>query len=267
MVTNHADGWIERYRSEGCHFPVTVMSPDEAQAHRHRLEAAEAAQGPMHYRVKPYLVLSSANEIARHPALLDAVETVLGPDVLLWDSAYVIKEARDSRYVSWHQDLTYWGLDSDDVVTAWVALTPATAANGGMRFVPGSHTAGRHAHRDTHAADNILHRGQEAAVEVDDAAAVDIVLAPGEASLHHGWVLHASHPNPSDDRRIGLTIQYVAPSVRQTVGREESATLVRGRDRFHHFRTEPAFTHDFDPAAIAFQAEVEDLKHQVYDTA
>ncbi len=257
---------IEAYRRDGGLFPVTVMSEAEAVEHRRRLEAAEAAHGNMHYRSKPYLVLSSAKEIAGNAVLLDAVEDILGPDILLWNSAYVIKEARDHRYVSWHQDLTYWGLDSDQLVTAWVALTPATPDNGGMRFVPGSHLNGGYDHHDTHAADNILHRGQKVA-EVDETAAVGMVLAPGQASLHHGWVLHASGPNPTGERRVGLTVQYLAPSARQTLTDRESATLLRGRDRYGHFQPEPDFSGDFAPEAVAFQQEAERLKHAIYDRA
>ncbi len=243
-----------------------MLSEAEAAEHRRRLEAAEAEHGNLHYRVKPYLVFSSANEIARHPRLLDAIEDILGPDILLWDSGYVIKEARDGHHVSWHQDLTYWGLDSDLVVTARVALSPATAANGGMRFIPGSHVTGQHPHRDTYAEDNILHRGQTVEDVAEDQA-VHITLAPGQMPLHHGWTLHASGPNPTDDRRIGLTLQYLAPSARQTVTERESATLVRGVDRFGHFRSEPVCTGNFTPESVAFQQEVERLKHAVYDRA
>jgi ectoine hydroxylase-related dioxygenase (phytanoyl-CoA dioxygenase family) len=257
---------VETYRRDGALFPVTVMSEAEAEDHRRRLEAAEAAHGKMHYLTKPYLLFSSANEIARHPRLLDAVEDILGPDILLWNSAYVIKEARDQRYVSWHQDLTYWGLDSDALVTAWAALSPATPENGGMRVVPGSHRNGVYDHHDTHASDNILHRGQKV-TEVDEAAAVDIELVPGQASLHHGWVLHASGSNPTGDRRVGLTVQYLAPSARQTLSHRESATLVRGIDRYGHFQPEPEFSADFAPEAVAFQQDADRLKHEIYDRA
>ena len=257
---------IEAYRRNGAVFPIPIMSEAEAQLHRGRLEAAEAERGSLHYMVKPYLVFSSAREIALNPVLLDAVEDILGPDILLWDSGYVIKEARDHRHVSWHQDLTYWGLDLDKLVTAWVALTPAAPGNGGMRYLPGSHKTGGRTHQDTHADDNILHRGQEVA-GIDENAAVDIVLAPGQASLHHGWALHASAPNPSADRRIGLTFQYLDPRARQTLTDRESATLMRGQDRYGHFRPEPAWASDFAPEALAFQEEIAALKHAVYDGA
>ncbi len=257
---------VATYWDQGFVFPVQVMPEAEARSHRTRLEQAEAVHGPMHYVVKPYLFLSSAREIACHPALLDAVEDILGPDILLWDSAYVIKEPRDPRFVSWHQDLTYWGLDSDDVVTAWVALTEATPANGGMRMLPGSHKAGKVPHLDTHDPSNILHRGQRIDMTLEDSAASDVILAPGQASLHHGWVMHASGGNGTGDRRIGLTVQFLTPRVRQTKSDLESATLVRGTDRYMHFRQEPAFAGDFAPETMAFQKDVERLKRQVYDT-
>jgi len=265
MAKALADDQVKGYHSDGCVFPVTLMAPDEAREHRRRLEDAEAREGPLHYRVKPYLVFGSANELARHPVLLDAVEDILGPNILLWDSAYVIKEAMDDSYVSWHQDLTYWGLDSDQLVTAWVALSPSTAQSGCMRFLPGSHIGGLKRHSDTHAEKNLLHRGQTLDQAIDETAVVDIVLEPGQASLHHGWVCHASRPNASSDRRIGLTLQYVNPSVKQIVTSGEGATLVRGEDRYKHFKPEPAFKGDFMPEMVAVQQAAEHLKHDVYD--
>ena len=131
------------YVGDGFVFPVSIMSAGQAQQHCQRLVELEAEHGAMHYRVKPYLVSTAAHQVATNPPLLDAVESIIGPDILLWDGSYVIKEACDDRYVSWHQDLTYWGLEmqSDyDLVSVWVALTPATQENGCMRFVRGSHT-------------------------------------------------------------------------------------------------------------------------------
>ena len=258
---------LAQYREEGVVSPLTILSGEEASQHRVQLEAAEAVHRPLHYLVKPYLIFGPANDLARHPALLDAVEDLLGPDILLWDSAYVIKEPGASGHVSWHQDLTYWGLDSDQMVTAWIAITPSRPESGCMRYLPGSHLQGRRPHLDTHAEDNLLHRGQDASAGVDEQAVRDIPLRPGQASLHHGWVLHASGPNTSAERRIGLTVQYLTPAVRQTLTDRETATLVRGRDPYRHFQPEPAYTRDFAPGALAFQAEAERLKKWVYDRA
>ena len=256
----------EQYRRDGFIFPVRILDAAETANHRRRLEEIETKYGPMHYRHKPYLLMKSASEIARNPALLDAIEDLLGPDILLWDGAYVIKEPHNTKYISWHQDLTYWGLDGEELVTAWVALSPSTPESGCMKMLPGSHLDGENPHHDTYGKNNILHRGQELEMEVDEDKAVNIELQPGEASLHHGWVAHASHPNKSDDRRIGLSLQYLTPRMKQKKTERESVLPVRGQDRFNHFLREQVCTNDFDPAMVTYQAESEILKHEVYDT-
>ncbi len=258
------------YQDKGFVFPVDVMSEGDAAQHHRRLTDFEAKQGPMHYRVKPYLIFRSAYEIATHPKLLDAVQSVLGPDILLWDCGYVIKEPESEGYVSWHQDLTYWGLKTqsdDDLVTAWVALTPATTKNGCMQFVNGSHAGQRFAHEDTYDDKNILHRGQSIQHDFDENLISQIELLPGQASLHHGWAVHSSNPNSSRTRRVAITLNYVKPSVQQVVGDEESATLVRGRDDYGHFLPEPVCQTDLAPENIAFQLVSEHKKREVYDTA
>ena len=261
---SHADQ--EQYQKDGYFFPLRIFSTKKAAYHREQLENLEVLHGSMHYKVKPYLLMKSAAEIANNSVLLDAVECILGPDIMLWDSAYVIKEPNNTKYVSWHQDLTYWGLDSDELVTAWVALSTVKTQNGCMKMLPGSHHKGKKHHRSTYNKDNILHRGQELSAEIDDEQTVSLELEAGEASLHHGWVAHGSHPNFSEERRIGLTLQYLAPSVRQKHTDRESATLVRGEGRYGNFRPEPICTEDFAPEMQIFQAEVERLKHEVYDT-
>ncbi len=258
------------YADNGFLFPIEIMSEAEASQHNQRLTAIEAQHGPMHYRVKPYLIFRSAYEIATNPLLLDAVESVLGPDILLWDCSYVIKEPHDEGFVSWHQDLTYWGLDmasDDDVVSAWVALTPATRSNGCMQFVNGSHKGQKFQHEDTHDEKNLLHRGQSIQHSFDERVITQIELSPGQASFHHGWAVHSSNPNTSDLRRVGLVMNYLKPSVRQVVGDDESATLIRGRDDYGHFQPEPVCESDFAPANIAFQLASERKKREVYDTA
>ena len=260
----------QEYKDRGVFFPVTLMQPDETEKHVNRLCAIEAEHGPMHYRVKPYLILRSAYEIATNPLLLDAVESVLGPNILLWDSSYVIKEPSSEGFISWHQDLTYWGLQmdsDDDLVTAWVALTPATVENGCMQFVLDSHRQGRFEHQDTYDENNILHRGQSIQNNFDPDLIEQIELQPGQASLHHGWAVHSSNQNTSNQRRVGLTFNYVKTSVRQTVGQEESATLVRGKDEYGHFLPEPKCESDFASANVNFQLAAEKKKREVYDTA
>ena len=254
------------YGRDGFVHPVAVRSGGEAREMRTRLEAFEAGYGPLHYVSKAHLISTAVAELASDARVLDAVEDLIGADILLHDAACVIKEPHSAGFVSWHQDLTYWGLSSADLVTVWLALSPATPESGCMRALPGSHKRGRRNHNDTYGADNILHRGQRLSEAIDEGAARAIVLAPGEASLHHGWVAHASGPNRSDDRRIGLTAIYAAASMRSIVTGEDSARLMRGHDRFGHFRPEPWPCADLEPALVAFRDRAEAVRHRIYDT-
>jgi ectoine hydroxylase-related dioxygenase (phytanoyl-CoA dioxygenase family) len=248
---------VARYRRDGFLFPVPVLTPAAALEHRRRLEAVETLHGGRlgaDLRQKPHLLFTWLADLVRHPTVLDAVEDLLGPDLLVWSTSFFIKEARDPAYVSWHQDATYWGLSEPDVVTAWLAITDATVENGAMRMVPGSHGE-QLVHRDTFAPHNLLSRGQEIAVEVDEARGVDVVLRAGEMSLHHVRMVHGSPANRSDDRRIGLAIRYIPTRVRQLAGGEDGAMLVRGVDAYRHFVPERAPEADLAPAARAHHAE------------
>lgn len=248
-----SDEAVARYRRDGYHFPLRVLSAGEARSCRERLEAQERAlggplQGEMRHKV--HLLFTWANALVRHPAILDAVEDVIGPDILCWSTTFFTKEARSPSFVSWHQDATYWGLSTDDVVTAWIAFADAPVESGAMKFWPGSHLRRQLEHRDTFDRDNLLTRGQEIAVEVPDGAGVDVPLRAGEMSLHHVLLVHGSGPNTTDDRRIGFAVRYIPPHVRQLKVRD-SATLVRGRDTHGHFDLEPAPRADLDAAALA----------------
>ncbi len=141
------------------------------------------------------------------------------------------------------------------MVSAWVAFTPANAGNGAMQVIPGTHKIDQIPHRDTFDKHNLLTRGQEVAVDVDASKAVTITLEPGEMSLHHVRLVHGSPPNTSSDRRIGFAIRYIPASVSQIAG-SDSATLVRGSDRHHHFELEPRPTRDLDPALVALHKEI-----------
>ncbi len=135
-----------------------------------------------------------------------------------------------------------------------------------MRMLPGSHTLGRREHALTEDPNNVLFQGQTVA-DVSEEQAVLCALAPGQASFHHGWTLHASMPNNSRDRRIGLNVQYIAPSMRQTKSSHDSALLVRGEDRFHHFARDLPAERDLDPAAMARQQILERQYHEIAGNA
>ncbi|MBS0222215.1 MAG: phytanoyl-CoA dioxygenase family protein [Proteobacteria bacterium] len=249
---------VAKYRRDGYYFPIDVLSAAETRLLRDRLEEHEARIGsPIQgdRRHKAHLYLTWLNDLIRHPRILDAVEDVLGPDLLCWSTSFFIKEPADRGFVSWHQDATYWGLSTPDVMTVWVAFTPANLLNGCMKFMPGSHRE-QVEHRDTFDKDNLLSRGQEIAVKVDEAKGVAVPLEPGQASLHHVLLAHGSAPNMSGDRRIGFAIRYIPTHVKQAVGAKDSATLVRGRDLYNNFEPEPRPAADCAPEAMAAHAAI-----------
>lgn len=238
------DTIADHYQRDGYFFPVDIMTKDEAARYRVALELAEqdrsgdpALDSLLESALSGFanMVLPFADDISRLPSVLAPVKEILGPDLLVWGASLFLKEAQSPEYISWHQDLTYWDLDDASEVTAWVALSSATVESGCMRFLPGSHAHSIVEHRDTFSATNMLSRGQEIAIKIDEATTVDVVLEPGQMSLHHGHMFHASHANRSDDRRIGLAIRYITPAMRQKSGIKTCAHLVAGEDRYGNF--------------------------------
>ena len=239
-MTLAVESLSETYTRDGFFFPIEVVDSSEASSIQSDLEKAETelAHDPERLglvRAYPDRLLPSFDRLVRHPNLIAAVAPLLGPDLMVWSGGLFIKEANSSKVVTWHQDLNYWGLDEVNEVTAWVALSPATVANGCMRFVPGSHQRSLVPHTDTFDENNLLSRGQEIAVDVDDTDGVNIVLEPGQASLHHGHLFHASGPNTTGSRRVAAAIRFISTSMRQETDDRPLVTLVSGEDNYGNF--------------------------------
>lgn len=231
----------DKYTKEGFISPISVMTAQEALNLRLDYENAEAELSEDSEKLAllksyPNRLLPSFDALTRHPKLINAASQVLGPDLMVWSAALFIKEKHSSKIVSWHQDLTYWGLDDIQETTCWFALSEASEKAGCMKFVPGTHRSNIVEHIDTFAEDNLLTRGQEIAVNVDDSKAVAAALTAGQASMHHGLLFHSSGPNRTDDRRIGSAIRYIKPSMKQQTGELSLVTLVSGRDHFKNFK-------------------------------
>ncbi len=244
---------VAQYHDDGFTAPIAVLSPQEARRHRTALEAYEAIGGkPLTFpeKSKCHLLFAWADEIVHHPTLLDAVQDVLGPDILLFHFTLQTKEAHRATFAEWHQDDAYFHLDPAAQVTAWVALSESSEQSGCIRIIPGSHKRGLADHFDSPSEENLIRRGQT----VGGYAPNDGVAAPlqaGEMSLHHTHTLHASGPNDSDDRRIGLTISYIPTHVRPTSDVVPSGLLVRGVDRYEHYEAEQRLVQELSPEARA----------------
>jgi hypothetical protein len=246
---------VGQYRRDGYVCPVPVMPAAEAAGLRRQLEAFEATQaGKLEavQRSRAHLLFKWLDDLIRDPRVVDPVEQLIGPDILCWSTIFWVKDAGAKSFVSWHQDNTYWGLSSRNVVTAWFAISPASIEAGCMKVMPGTHLGDPLAHEDTYDENNMLTRGQSIR-GLDESRAVYMPLGAGEMSLHNYCAAHGSGPNLSPDRRIGVSMHYMPPQTRQG-GSWDCAALVRGEDRYGHFAPTLIPARDFDPQAVAFHA-------------
>lgn len=250
---------VEAFGRDGFLFGFDAISADEAHGLRTRLEDYERAIGAeanTRLRVKAHLGFPWMIELARHPNVLDVIEGLIGPNIRLYLSSLWPKGAHDRKFVSWHQDSAYYGLEPHEEITAWIALTPSDKTNGCVRVIPGSHRGADFRHVETYDASNLLSRGQT--IEgIDERTAVDMELRAGQFSVHHEKLVHGSAANDSDDRRIGIAFMYLPTHVRSTLGRRASI-LVRGEDKFGYWDDDPVPRFDLDPVAMDAMKRAQD---------
>ena len=248
---------IQNYWNNGVVYPLTALQQDEAlsliprfMAIKERMSGWTASKQIL----KAHLVSTWVNEITRNSRILDAVECLLGPNILLWGATFFAKEPNQSLHVGWHQDLLYWGLQPPDgVLTVWLALSDALEDNGAMQVICGSHLDGIRHHSNSFDGNNMLMGDQNAELTKEDLKRrVTVELLPGQFSMHHSMVLHGSGPNTSDRSRIGLSINYISTDVIQLKNQgQDTAMLVRGTDYYQHFEQEQAPSAEFTPEAIS----------------
>jgi len=221
----------EGYEREGLVFPIAVLAPDEVKEYRNALDAIMTACGESKRFDNLHLHFPWAYRLATNEAVLDAVEAILGPDVVIDGTLIFYKPPRDNSYASWHQDSVYSGWHLTPSVSAWIALTPSEPANGCMRAIPGSHKLGLLDHENIKDPYLLNRRGERLSVAVDESQAVDIVLKPGEMSLHHTNIIHGSKPNGSDGPRIGFIVRFVTS---RTPNRDRAVIRARGHGDCSH---------------------------------
>ena len=246
---------IKQFNEKGYIYPIDVLNRLEVQHLREKLESVEKRQGGAlkpSQRNKSFLLFKWLNDLVRDKRILNPVSQLIGPDILLWNTLFWIKESNSKSFVSWHQDTKYWGLSSDKVVSAWLALSPASVEAGCLKVMPGTHLGSILEHQDRYHSDNMLTRGQEIKIDMDENDAVNMPLKSGQMSIHNYRLAHASGPNLTLDRRIGISMHFMPPDTEQIVGNWDCAMLVRGNDPFGNFETPPLPTSDFDPIAVSF---------------
>jgi ectoine hydroxylase-related dioxygenase (phytanoyl-CoA dioxygenase family) len=238
---------VEHYWREGWVHRIPVLAPEEVEELVRRLEEVEAeqsAQGAWTARdYRPWdqpdhPLLDWIDRLARHPVVLDAVESILGPDILIRNADVFLKEPGLKRGIGWHVDTAVQGPDADRLLTAWIGLSASTVENGGLQFSAGSH---RRVYPGGPKDRYTLTFTKETAALLDPADTRSNVMEPGMMSLHHFRTAHRSGPNLSTGRRIAFVGRYMAPAISAETAESGQATLVRGTDRFGHFALKPRF--------------------------
>jgi len=242
------DDFAHDWESQGYLTRLDILTDTEVQAYRSRFDELESKEGESKAEIgliDRHFDAKFVWELATHHTILNYVQRMIGTDVLLLATHFFCKyPSRGDKFVAWHQDVTYWGLEPPFAITAWLAIDDANQENGCMRVIPCSHKGSILDHGKSSKEGNLLSINQEIADSmVDAASAVDIVLKAGQMSLHHGKLIHGSNPNRSNRRRCGLTIRFVPPSIRpvdsDSTRGKWNPVLISGKDRYHHFELEP----------------------------
>jgi len=247
---------VAQYHDQGFLCPYDVCSEEEAAAMYAKFAAMEETLGeePQEkFRLKAHLPFPWLCDLVRHPRLLDALEDLIGPNILCWGSSFFTKKSDDNRYISWHTDSFFYGFEPRETATAWFSFNASTVEAGCVRYIPGSHKT--QAIHDFHPhPDNLAPAGQTVR-DVDEARAVNAVLRAGQVVFHHESVVHGSLPNKSGHPRVGLSIHYCAPHVRETRFEGATAMLLRGRDTYGYWGADPEPERDYDPRCIQWMLD------------
>lgn len=212
MKSRLSNQQLQDYHRDGFLFPIDVFSVAEVATFRNAFETLMESSRDFSPRRfdRLHLFFDWAHQVVTHNALLDVVEAILGNDILVYGTLVLAKQPHDLRYASWHQDSFYSGLHLTPSTSAWIALTPSHQGNGCMRVIPGSHNLGALDHDNDPEDPHLLNRrGERIKIAVNESEAVDVVLRPGQLSLHQSTIVHGSNPNTSDEPRIGFIARFV----------------------------------------------------------
>lgn len=243
---------VDAFERDGLLSPIRVLDGAACASYRHHFAAFAAAVGPLRANVawisNLHLHLGWCHDLVTRPPVLDVVQDLIGPDILVLSSIFFVKEPGLGHFVSWHQDSRYFRRDGHPLraLTAWIALAPSTRRNGCLLALPGSHTQGYLPHDLTYDGLNLLKRGDTARAPIDESRAVAMPLETGEMSVHHIDTLHASGVNEGTSARIGLAVRYIDPETALTID-HAPVVLARGVDTAsHHLRCAARPSDDLD---------------------
>jgi non-heme Fe2+,alpha-ketoglutarate-dependent halogenase len=261
---------VASFHYNGFLYPIPALTPEEIATYLAGLERLEAelgsavADADIKWRSHAYAHSPWFNDLIRHPRILDAVEDVIGPDILVWTSTFFIKEPNSKTFAAWHQDGAFFGLEPNEQVCAWVALTDASREAGCMEMLSGK-GAPRMLHHEAMGIKNSINRAGQTIVEpFDKRNPTAMALKAGEFSLHHEFAVHRSAPNHAAHRRVGIGLNYVPPHVRVNSPIRLKAMLVRGEDRCGNFELIDPPAGERDATALAVHQQVSERYRENY---
>jgi len=227
---------LKQYEDQGFVSPINIFSKDKAKEIRNEIELIEndmPEELDHSGRYNAHLISPLLDEVTHNSKILDAVQSLIGENILVCGTTLFIKNPHEKGFVSYHQDAKYIGLEPLNWVTAWVAITDSNEKNGCMRMWSGSHKDNLKEHDEKFNNGNLLTRGQTVK-NVPKDETTPLILEAGQMSLHHPTVVHGSELNKSNDRRIGFVIQsYISTNVKQVLGKN-SVQLARGTDEYNY---------------------------------
>ncbi|MEE2933164.1 MAG: phytanoyl-CoA dioxygenase family protein [Pseudomonadota bacterium] len=244
---------ISQFRADGFYYPLDALSETEVSQFREGLAMTEEhigvplADADGKFRHNLHTLCRWTDDLIRHPAILDVIESLMGPNIILYTCRAFIKPPKSLGITAWHQDSTYFGLRPFDHVTAWVALSDVDSESGPAEFARGSHIRGQLL-QESNVVENSVNTAGQMTVEWFDKSDTDCaILKAGQFSLHHTCTLHQSAPNKSNRPRIGLALSYISTRTSNTGSFRMPATLVRGSDEYGNFDLQPRPVVDFGP--------------------
>lgn len=241
------------YKANGYFFPINVMSSNQAREAGDRLVKIYQNPNPeiKHpWNLQSHLLADWIYNICTLPKVLDSVEAIIGPNILVQSADIFIKPPNGTKHINWHQDANYWGLDPFELVTGWIALSDVFLDNGCMKYLPKSHLYKKINHIETFEKNSDLTRGQEIDLKIDKDLEIPVILYPGQMSLHHCLLAHGSGPNLTNSYRIGIAVRYLPTHIKQTQGPPISMILARGKDSYNNFKKDKIPKGNFDNVTI-----------------
>lgn len=261
-MKNLSQQQVDAFRRDGFLFPLDALSPEEVADAKGWLDEFESElggpvlQAELKWRSHAFAHSPRFAKLAFHPRILDVVEDLIGPDILIWTSTFFIKEPKSPTFAAWHQDGAYFGLSPQTLVTAWVALTDASHEAGCMDAVSFKGAPRQMYHAPRRLEHSINRAGQEIVEGIDETGIRAMELKPGQFSIHHELAIHRSTPNNAAHRRVGIGLHFIPTSVRTTTSVRMSAMLVRGKDEYGHFDLIDPPKAERDAAALAAHAQI-----------